>query len=582
MRLKLFFAFLLACVFLSPVWAQTKAEAESGTLQNGGSVANSTLASGGQYVQMQEGNLELSVTVASAGLYTMNFVYSNTYGDKFQNLVINGEEAGQVAFPQTGAVLAFSGSVEQTVRLNAGTNSVAITKSWGWIDLDYIELAPYQEATFDINPKLVTPNPSVNAQKLYHFLRENFAKKIISGVQTGFDLVNLQSLDAQQEFKFITDASGKSPALLGLDFIMGTGYNAINSANPNSWYQSYNDMTITLAKEIWKRGGIPAYSWHWKDPMQTVDAFYVQGSGDPYTTFSISSACTDENCTAWNTNSAEYQAIAGDIDVVAGYLKELQNEGVAVLWRPVHEASGGWFWWGRDKKAKPFVALYNLIFDKLVNEHGLNNLIWVWNSDGTDSDWYPGDEKVDIIGRDFYYYPEIKNHASLIGEFDKLKSVFGTSKIITLSENGSIPHPENMIADKARWSYFMPWYGEHTGSDGSTTHNSASDWNLVMNHDYTITLESMPGWENYSKIANQNILRGQSNISVFPTLIRESVTIQCAKGLSIQVVDSRGKVIASQKAASGQTVLSSLNWAKGVYFVSVSGNKTLKTFKVIR
>ena len=77
---------------------------------------------------------------------------------------------------------------------------------------------------------------------------------------------------------------------------------------------------------------------------------------------------------------------------------------MALLWRPLHEASGKWFWWGA-KGAAPCKALWNLMYDRMVNHHGLTNLIWVWNSDGADYEWYPGDDKVDILARDFYYYP---------------------------------------------------------------------------------------------------------------------------------------------------------------------------------
>ncbi len=597
MKIKLFHALLFACLLSSPVLAQTKVEAESGTLENGGVIANSALASGGKYVQMQAANLTFSVTVESAGLYNLTFVYAQTYGDtKAQNLIVNGANIGLVHFPQTeGAAGSFDNlsSALTSVRLNAGENTIALTNNWGWVDIDYAEIAPYEVEKFNVSATLVTPTPSAGAQKLYSFLRENFQDKIISGVQTGYDLADITELFNQSEVNFVFNSSGKRTAVVGFDFLMGTGQ---ATEAGNTWYKSFNDNSIQLAKELWQKGGIPTFAWHWRDPSLETCSFYTdtknsEGSNDECvkqpngvkgTRFSIKDACADANCAAWNTSSDAYKNMVRDIDIIAGYLKELQDAGVAVLWRPIHEASGGWFWWGRDG-AVPFKLLYNLLFEKLVNEHNLNNLIWVWNSEGgTDEAWYPGDDKVDIIGRDFYYYNvPTKNHASLIGEFDKIKNAFGTDKMIALSENGANPYPENLVEDGAGWSWFMTWNTGHTGI-GSSEHNTAADWNLIMNHDYTITLEDMPGWDNYNKIASKNILSQKTNISVFPTLIRESVNIQCEKGFSIQVVDSRGKVIASAKAAAGLTTLSSLNWAKGVYFISVSGKNTLKTFKVIR
>ena len=84
---------------------------------------------------------------------------------------------------------------------------------------------------------------------------------------------------------------------------------------------------------------------------------------------------------------------------MAGYLKLLHDANIPVIWRPLHEAAGGWFWWG--KNADSFKKLWIQMFD-YFKAQGLNNLIWVWTSETGDADWYPGDAYVDIIGRDLY------------------------------------------------------------------------------------------------------------------------------------------------------------------------------------
>jgi mannan endo-1,4-beta-mannosidase len=163
----------------------------------------------------------------------------------------------------------------------------------------------------------------------------------------------------------------------------------------------------------------------------------------------------------------------------------------------MHEASGKWFWWGYSGP-KACVALYKLLFQRLTGTHGLNNLIWVWTTDeaGDALDWYPGDEYVDIVGRDYYYYPREANHGSLVASFEKVKELYDGKKIVTLSENGSIPHPDSLVSDGAGWSYFMPWYGDYT-MDGWAHDNTAADWNSIMNNAYVITLDKMPGWDKY-------------------------------------------------------------------------------------
>ena len=456
-------------------------QATSATLSGGAAVS-------GNYVQMQGGNMTFnSVSASQAGMYDIRIRYMQDYGDKKeQNLVINGTNVGTIVFPQTATWK----DVTVTTRLNSGNNTVAITNNWGWVDIQYIDVILHENTPFNLDKNLVNPNANAAAKKVFAFMQENFQKKVISGVMTN-DVIGV-TLNNQTEVSYIRGKSGnKTPALVGFDFMHGTG-KEYNDAN-GGWFKQYTDATISLAKELYQRGGIPVFCWHWRDPLKNEKGFYSdKGNGDK-TTFDLTRACTNASCTAWNTSSAEYKGIVEDLDKVAGYLKELQDANVAVLWRPVHEASGGWFWWG-GKGAAPLKLLYKLIFNKFTNEHHLNNLIWVWTSEGADYDWYPGDEYADIIGRDFYYSQnDVVNHASLIGEFEKLKNLFGTRKIITLSENGSVPFPSEMRADGAGWSYFMPWYGNFV-----TQATPAADWNIIMNDSYVITLEGMPGWDNYT------------------------------------------------------------------------------------
>jgi len=449
----------------------------------------------GNYVKMKGGDMTFeSVDVPQAGMYDIRIHYTQNYDEiKKQKLFINGTELDEINFPKTDADE--WKDVVAVVRLNSGNNTIAIKNSWGWVDIEYIDVVPHENVAFDLNRNLVNPNANTAAKKMFAFMLENFQKKIISGVMTDRVLNDNNAavtLNSQMEVSNIRSYSNKTPAIVGFDFMHGTGKEYQDAGG--GWFKSYTEATMSLAKELYQRGGIPTYCWHWRDPLKKDAGFYSStGSGDK-TTFDLTKACTDDDCTDWNTNSDEYKGIIADIDVVAGYLKELQDAGVAVLWRPLHEASGGWFWWGAGKKAAPLKLLYKLIFDRFTAEHGLNNLIWVWTSDGGDYDWYPGDEYVDIIGRDYYYKDNMEvNHASLIGEFEKLKNLFGTKKMIALLENGSVPFPEEMQADGAGWAYFMSWYGNFV-----TQANTEADWGKIMSDSYVITLESMPGWDKYN------------------------------------------------------------------------------------
>ena len=88
-----------------------------------------------------------------------------------------------------------------------------------------------------------------------------------------------------------------------------------------------------------------------------------------------------------------------DIDTIAVQLKKLEAAGVPVLFRPLHEAEGGWFWWGAQgpDSAK---KLWRVVYERLTVKHELRNLVWVWNS--VKKEWYPGDDVVDIVSADTY------------------------------------------------------------------------------------------------------------------------------------------------------------------------------------
>ena len=71
-------------------------------------------------------------------------------------------------------------------------------------------------------------------------------------------------------------------------------------------------------------------------------------------------------------------------------LKELQDAGVVVLWRPLPEMNGEWYWWGKTShpsNAEPYVNIFRDMYDYFTNVKGLNNLIWVYSPAHEDKPW---------------------------------------------------------------------------------------------------------------------------------------------------------------------------------------------------
>jgi len=317
---------------------------------------------------------------------------------------------------------------------------------------------PVQTNRFsNLTKTLVTPNAMYEANALYQFLLQNYGKKIISGVMT------LNSFD---ETTWLKTNTGKEPAIIGLDFMhCFQGYN---------WYN--NEQPIKDAKAYWDRNGIPEITWHWRDPSNITEQFYTSD-----TSFDVSKIN--------DPTSNEYKAMIRDIDSISGLLKKLQEQRVPVIWRPLHEAAGGWFWWGA-KGAQPCKKLYHVMYDRMVNYHGLKNLVWVWTREPNDNSWYPGDEYVDIVGRDIYKQGD---HSSQVTEFDAMNTLYSSKKMVTISECGSMPDVDNLVKDGAAWSWFMPWYGEYTRKlDGKYEFNSLDLWKKMFASTYVITLDEMP------------------------------------------------------------------------------------------
>jgi hypothetical protein len=89
-----------------------------------------------------------------------------------------------------------------------------------------------------------------------------------------------------------------------------------------------------------------------------------------------------------------------DLAAIGELLGVLRDRRVPVLWRPLHEFSGDWFWWGKHGP-EAFKALWALMYDTFTRRLGLDNLIWIlgWAGQNIDPAWYPGRDQVDVAGR---------------------------------------------------------------------------------------------------------------------------------------------------------------------------------------
>ncbi|SHK54428.1 glycosyl hydrolase [Fibrobacter sp. UWB12] len=524
-------AFATAIAATSVYAAPTTYEAED---LSGATVAEGADFSGGKYAKPADASgITFTVKVEETAVYDITTkVFIKQYDWITSKIVVNGVDAGSLLTTPRNCDSTYV--ISASAKMKVGENKITVGNQS--IGVDYITVEKHPDPEFKIGAAPVTPNASESARKVFSFLRENFMKKTISGMMISdqnfnYDYGNMKLLkpgectpadsckysDAEVSWKGQTDIaefykrSGHYPAIGGFDMLFATG-----GHHEEGWFKGYTENNLAMTEELWKMGGIPTYTWHWKVGKDTV--FYtkdtypnngfnasgctegVQGTSESNTCFNYTKAFKGEQCKEIDETSQEYKDIVADIDIVSGYFQELQDKGIAVVWRPLHEASGGWFWWGAGSP-ECYVQLYRLVFNRMVGTNKLNNLIWVWNINtdpkygydysALNAAWYPGDEYVDIVAVDIY--DPLNNHNSGANYFNKIISDVGTSKMIALSENGAIPDIDSIAEDKAYWSYWMTW--SQTWSGNFLEKTPTDMWKKNLDDERIIALDNMPGWD---------------------------------------------------------------------------------------
>ncbi len=310
---------------------------------------------------------------------------------------------------------------------------------------------------------------SASAQKLYTFLLENYGSKTISGMMSNAQGWNTELAEE------VGSTYGKTPLIAGFDFLH------LSFTEGNAGWFYYTD--ITPVQEWAANGGIVTINWHWNvptteltsDELADLDKSLLSlnraGNLSYGTSVDFNFVTALDDATSWDAAVYEH-----DMAAVIKYLTLLKDADIPVLWRPYHEASGAWFWWGA-KGATAYKRLWIDMFERFAAA-GLDNIIWVWTSQTDDLDsWYPGDEYVDIVGTDIYGDAT----GSCLSKYQILSN--SLAKIITLSECGYSSYTYTVVANISTqmaagcsWSWFMPWYDGDTLQDTSTSHAPASWW----------------------------------------------------------------------------------------------------------
>lgn len=449
-------------------------EAENGKLSNDMSVISDSNASGGKSVGKFENDrsyCQISITVPADAVYDIVIRSKAIGGSKENDIYADGKKVGTF----TSENNKFSDYTVSAVSLTKGDHNIRIIKSWGWIELDKITVktgAKISNSTYNVTSSLVNRNATANTKKLYSFLKDSYGKYVITGQQCDGGING-------NEFKAIKNLTGDYPALLGLDMMDYT---------PSRTAFGASSSAVEKAIEFANKGGIVTFCWHWNAPTEYLNST-ANNSDGWWGGFYTKSSKFDIAKVMNGQDAKGKKLLDRDIKEIAKQLKRLEKAGVPVIWRPLHEASGGWFWWGA-KGSDAYKKLWKYLYNELTNTYGCNNLIWVYN--GQSADWYPGDEYVDIVGEDIY--PGNHVYDPQVSRFKQAISYGSKTKITALTENGCIFDIDSAVSINALWCWFMTWGGEFTvnGSNYSEKYTEKSIIKKMYASKYSLTLGSLP------------------------------------------------------------------------------------------
>ena len=478
MTMKLFPFCLMLCLILSIHQAQAEPvvyEAEAAQLTGGNKVITDLAASGRQAVGQFQSDTDTAafiVEIPADGQYDLVFTVRGIGGGKTNTILADGREIGQIT--NTGIV--YEDCALKSTPLTAGQHTITVAKSWGWICLDRLSIAPSEailDSIYEVSPTLIDPDANAETRKLFSYLCGCYGKSILSGQYCDRGIKG-------PEMKAIHDLTGKYPAILGLDMM---------DYSPARVQLGARSGAVEHAIDWHDRGGIVTFCWHWNAPTSTLKEG-TDANGHPrwWGGFYTDNTSFDLGRVMSGEDETGMAALDADIAAIAQQLKQLEAAGVPVLWRPLHEASGGWFWWGASG-AEAYRQLWIRLYDQLTNVYSCHNLIWVWN--GQAADWYPGDAYVDVIGEDIYASP--RQYNAQTSKFTELAALPAVPKIIALTENGVLFDPDEAVAANAQWAWFGTWSGDFVQKNGvySEVYTDADMLKKVYSSEHVLTLDEL-------------------------------------------------------------------------------------------
>jgi len=190
----------------------------------------------------------------------------------------------------------------------------------------------------------------------------------------------------------------------------------------------------------------------------------------------------------------EHARALAEMAAAADKLQIFENAGIPVLWRPLHEIDGGWFWWTDKDEPENTARLWRMMYEYFTHTRKLDNLIWVYSAGVGKKPleyrrrFYPGAAYVDISGIDIYGV-DFQEGIQKYWDYYNVMSQVSPGKMLACGECDAIPDPNKTQDGKLpKWLYALPWWG-------APSHRRPADWaTYTMRHDFIITLDELPAF----------------------------------------------------------------------------------------
>ncbi len=434
------------------------------------------------------GGVKFDVDLEKGAMYEVTVRSLSYLGDRLQDLAIDGEKAAEVNFVKTDTWTDVSFGY---FYIPEGKHSIEIgsTGSWGYVLYDTVTFGYAKMPEMKIDPVPSDKKATAETKSLMKFLTDNYGKQVLSGQQEIYG--SGHDGNYEYEFDYIKDTTGKLPAVRGFDFM---NYNPLYG-----WDDNTTERVIEWGKE---KGGIATACWHINVPIDFKS--YTLGDTVDW------KDCTYKNYQASNgtfntenildESSKERAYFDAAVKMLAEQFLRVQEAGVPIIFRPLHEAQGNygrygdgtaWFWWG-DRGPEVYKKLWKLLYTELTETYGVHNLLWEINLYEMENsiEWYPGNEYVDLIAYDKYEGsptrwgtdPATSVFLTLVGDSED-------TKMVALAECDRIPDISKIRNEGAWWLYICPWYDEYITGESN---NPKAMLKEFYNSDNVLTLDEMP------------------------------------------------------------------------------------------